>query len=163
MSKKTSAGILMYRRKDNALQVLLVHPGGPFWAKKDLEAWGIPKGEFESNEDPLDAAKREFAEETSFSVEGDSVGLDPVKQPGGKIIHAFAVEQDYDPSYFKSNTFTMEWPRGSGKTGEFPEIDKAEWFTLPEAKRKILKGQYPILLQLLKVLGENPLSDEESR
>jgi predicted NUDIX family NTP pyrophosphohydrolase len=162
MPKKTSAGILMYRRKDNALQVLLVHPGGPFWARKDLEAWGIPKGEFESNEDPLDAAKREFAEETGFSVEGDFIGLDPVKQPSGKIIYAFATEKDYDPSCFKSNTFTMEWPRGSGKTGEFPEIDKAEWFTLPEAKRKILKGQYPILLQLLKVLGENPFPDEES-
>jgi len=161
VSKKTSAGILMYRRKDNGLQVLLVHSGGPFWAKKDLGAWGIPKGEFQSNEDPLNAAKREFLEETGSSVEEDCIALKPVKQPSGKIIHAFAVEKDFDPSHLKSNTFTMEWPRGSGKIGEFPEIDKAQWFTLPEIRDKILKGQYPIILQLLKVLGEEPPSRRE--
>ncbi len=161
MPGKKSAGILMYRRNDNGLQVLLVHPGGPFWAGKDSGAWGIPKGEFESDEDPLDAAKRELMEETGFSVEGDFVRLDPVRQPSGKIIHAFAVEKDYDPSNFKSNTFTMEWPRGSGKTREFPEVDKAAWFTLSEVRQKIIKGQYPIVLQLLNILGERPPANDD--
>jgi predicted NUDIX family NTP pyrophosphohydrolase len=161
MSTKNSAGILMYRRKNNALQVFLVHPGGPFWAKKDLGAWSIPKGEFESDEEPFDAAKRELKEETGCSAEGDFIRLDPVRQPSGKTVHAFAIENDCDPSNFKSNTFAIEWPRGSGETKEFPEVDKATWFTLPDVKRKILKGQYPIVLQLLNILGESPPISED--
>jgi predicted NUDIX family NTP pyrophosphohydrolase len=163
MSKKNSAGVLMYRRRNNALEVLLVHPGGPFWAGKDLGAWSIPKGEFKPDENPLDAAMREFAEETGSPVEGDFIRLNPVKQPSGKTIYPFAIEKNYDLSNFKSNTFMMEWPRGSGRTQEFPEVDRAVWFTLPEAKHKIQKGQYPIILQLLTILGENSPESENKK
>ncbi|HEX2965605.1 MAG TPA: NUDIX domain-containing protein [Syntrophorhabdaceae bacterium] len=159
MPKKTSAGILAYRQTDNQLQVLLVHPGGPFWTRKDEGAWSIPKGEFEPNEDQLDAAIREFFEETGYTINGNFIKLDPVKQPSGKTIYAFAVEKDLDIAHFKSNTFAMEWPRGSGIIREFPEIDRVEWFMMEEAKRKILKGQCPILLQLVNVLNNNPVSD----
>jgi predicted NUDIX family NTP pyrophosphohydrolase len=159
MPKKTSAGILAYRQKDNELEVLLVHPGGPFWVKKDAGSWSIPKGEFDSDENPLQAAKREFSEETGYSVEGDFIRLDPVRQPSGKVIYCFAIEHDFDTSQCNSNTFTMEWPRRSGTIREFPEIDRMEWFTIRQAEDRISKGQRPILLQLLQVLREGqPIS-----
>ena len=154
MSNKRSAGILIYRLRERGLEVFLVHPGGPFWAKKDEGAWSLPKGEFEEDENPLDAARREFMEETGFVVEGQFVELQPVKQPSGKVVYAFAVEGDCDPALVRSNTFTMEWPPGSGRIGEFPEVDRAAWLTIHEASVKLLKGQHPILLQLVRLLGE---------
>jgi predicted NUDIX family NTP pyrophosphohydrolase len=149
--QKQSAGILMYRLRNAELQVFLVHPGGPFWAKKDAGAWSIPKGEFES-EDPLEAAKREFQEETGFQPEGVLVPLKPVKQPSGKIVFAWALEGDYDPIRPTSNTFTMEWPPRSGRQKEFPEVDRAEWFSMPAAREKILKGQLPLLDELERLV-----------
>jgi predicted NUDIX family NTP pyrophosphohydrolase len=148
---KQSAGIVMYRYCNNIIQVLLVHPGGPFWSKKDAGAWSIPKGEFASNEDPLIAAQREFEEETGFSVTGNFVALAPIKQAGGKIVHAWAVEGDCDASQVWSNTFQMEWPPHSGKQQEFPEVDRAEWFDLPTAHTKILKSQMDILDELQRL------------
>ncbi len=138
---KRSAGLLMYRRRDTAVEVLLVHPGGPFWAKKDYGAWSLPKGVIDPGEDELLAAIREFEEETGFSAEGEFVALTPRRQPSGKIIYAWAIEGDCDPSRMKSNTFTMEWPPQSGKMGEFPEADRIEWFDLESAKLKIIRGQ----------------------
>jgi predicted NUDIX family NTP pyrophosphohydrolase len=154
MAHKKSAGILMYRHGQRGLEVFLVHPGGPFWAKKDSGSWSIPKGEFDEDESPLTAAKREFTEETGLSVEGEFLELQPVKQPSGKTVFAFALEGDYDAALVRSNTFTMEWPQGSGRVREFPEVDRAAWFTVPEAGNKLLKGQYPIVLQLSRLLGE---------
>jgi len=138
----------VYRRTDDGLEVLLVHPGGPFWQRKDLAAWSIPKGEFAPDENPLEAARREFQEETGFVAPGPFTRLEPVKQPGGKIVVAWAVEGDFDDAAVKSNTFSMEWPRGSGKRQEFPEIDRAGWFPIAEARKKILRGQLPLLDQL---------------
>ena len=138
---KTSAGLLLYRETNGVLEVFLVHPGGPFWAKKDEGAWSIPKGEFEPAEDPLAAARREFTEETSFPIAGEFVPLTPLKQRSGKIVHAFAVRGDCDPALIKSNTFTFQ-----GR--EFPEVDRAGWFGLEEAKRKILPGQAGFLDEL---------------
>jgi len=131
----------LYRKNAGVLEVFLVHPGGPFWAKKDEGAWSIPKGEFEPGEEPLAAAKREFTEETGFVADGDFVPLTPLKQPSGKVVHAWAVEMDCDPTRVKSNTFTF-------KGREFPEIDKAAWFALDEARRKILPGQIEFLDEL---------------
>lgn len=131
----------MYRKNAGVREVFLVHPGGPFWAKKDEGAWSIPKGEFEPGEEPLAAAKREFTEETGFVAAGDFVPLTPLKQPSGKVVHAWAVEMDCDPTRVKSNTFTF-------KGREFPEIDKAAWFALDEARRKILPGQIEFLDEL---------------
>ena len=145
---KKSAGLLLFRKVSGRLEVLLVHPGGPFWAKKDEGAWSIPKGEIEDDEDPLTAAKREFAEETGFKPEGVTIALEPVRQPGGKLVCAWAMRQDFDPSGLKSNTFSMEWPPKSGRYREFPEIDRAAWFTIEAARKKILKGQAPFLDQL---------------
>lgn len=139
---KSSAGLLLYR---HPLEVFLVHPGGPFWAKKDDGSWSIPKGEFEPGEDPLAAAQREFTEETGFSATGDFIVLTPLKQKSGKIVHAWAVQFDCDPALVKSNTFVFQ-----GR--EFPEIDRAAWFTLDEAKRKILPGQAGFLDQLQRIL-----------
>lgn len=133
-----SAGLLLYRRKAGQLQVFLVHPGGPFWAKKDAGAWSIPKGEIAPGEDALTAARREFTEETGFTVDGDFKPLPPIKQKGGKIVHAFAVEADVDPTTIRSNTFTFQ-----GRT--YPEIDRAGWFTIEEARQKILPSQAPLL------------------
>jgi predicted NUDIX family NTP pyrophosphohydrolase len=149
---KASAGLLPYRRRGDVVQVFLVHPGGPFWARKDLGAWSIPKGEYCPNEDPLAAAKREFNEETGFSATGDFTPLAPVKQPGGKTVYAWAFESDYDPSRMKSNTFLMEWPPGSGKQQEFPEVDRAAWFDLDEAKRRISKAQVRFIEELCRTL-----------
>jgi len=147
-SKKTSAGILLYRIVENNLEVFLVHPGGPFWAKKDEGAWSIPKGLFEEGEDPLEAAKREFKEETGFSILGEFMALTPLKQPSGKVVYAWAVEGDIDAASIKSNTFMMEWPPKSGKEQEFPEVDKGGWFDILQAKEKLLKGQHGFLDEL---------------
>ncbi len=141
MPKSASAGLLLYRRSPGGLQVFLVHPGGPFWAKKDLGVWSIPKGELEPHEDPLAAARREFEEETGCRISGDFRPLAPLKQRGGKTVCAWAVEGDCDPSGLKSNTFSIEWPPHSGLRREFPEVDRAAWFPLDEAKRRILPGQ----------------------
>jgi predicted NUDIX family NTP pyrophosphohydrolase len=142
---KTSAGLLLYRHKGGALEVFLVHPGGPFWAKKDDGAWSIPKGEFEPGEEPLAAAQREFTEETGFTVAGDFIPLTPVRQPSGKIVHAWAIQGDCDPALLRSNTFTLK-----GKT--FPEVDRAGWFGLETAQRKILPGQAGLLDQVRQLL-----------
>jgi predicted NUDIX family NTP pyrophosphohydrolase len=153
MAKK-SAGLLMYRRRQSGLEVFLVHPGGPFWARKDEGAWSIPKGEYAPGEDPLETARREFQEETGFEAGGDFIPLTPRKQPSGKVISAWALEGDCDASLIKSNTFSMEWPPRSGRQQEFPEVDRAGWFTVPAAKEKILKGQVPFLDELNEILRE---------
>jgi len=150
---KKSSGILIYTLQNNLLQVLLVHPGGPFWAKKDLGAWSIPKGEFDEDEDPLDAAKREVEEETGVKIDGDFIELTPVKQKSGKIIYAWALHSNFDAEQIKSNTFEMEWPPKSGKKKAFPEIDKAAWFNADEAKEKIIEGQIPLISELEIKLG----------
>lgn len=145
---KHSAGLLMYRRRRGELEVFLVHPGGPFWAKKDAGAWSIPKGEYRPGEDPLAAARREFREETGFAVAGEFIPLTPLTQPSGKIIQAWAVEGDCDAAAIRSNTFTLEWPPRSGLQPEFPEVDRAAWFTLTAAREKIIKGQVGFLEEL---------------
>ena len=152
---KTSAGILLYRFREAKLEVFLVHPGGPFWAKKDTGAWSIPKGEFEENEDPLTAAKREFHEETGFSVSGNFIELSPLKQSGGKLVFAWAIKGDYDAAAIKSNMFSMEWPPRSGKLTQFPEADRAGWFPLEIARNKILKGQANFLNELQRRVRED--------
>jgi predicted NUDIX family NTP pyrophosphohydrolase len=148
---KRSAGLLLYRWTNGGLEVLLVHPGGLFWAGRDLGAWSIPKGEF-AEESPLTAAKREFHEETGFVVEGDHVPLGSLKQPGGKVIHVWAVAGDCDPAGVRSNTFSLEWPPRSGRTRNFPEVDRAAWFPLPEARRRIARGQVGFLDRLANAL-----------
>jgi predicted NUDIX family NTP pyrophosphohydrolase len=148
---KKSAGLLLHREKRGSLEVFLVHPGGPFWAKKDDGAWSIPKGEFGADEEPLDAARREFREETGLVVAGEYLPLTPIRQTGGKTVYAWAVRGDADAATAESNTFSMEWPPGSGKMREFPEIDRADWFEIDVAKRKILKSQLPLLEQLEKL------------
>jgi predicted NUDIX family NTP pyrophosphohydrolase len=145
---KQSAGLLMYRRTGSGLEVFLVHPGGPFWAKKDLGAWSIPKGELAANEDPLVAAQREFEEETGMRPDGLFIRLTPIKQPSGKTIHAWAFEGDCDADAIRSNSFSMEWPPRSGRQQEFPEVDRAEWFTIEVAKEKIVKGQSGFIQEL---------------
>jgi predicted NUDIX family NTP pyrophosphohydrolase len=140
-----SAGLLMYRRRDPEPEVLLVHPGGPFWRNKDAGAWSIPKGLYEEGEDPLAAAQREFAEETGCSVEGHFTALGSFRQPGGKIVTAFAVEGDFDVTALRSNNFTIDWPPRSGRRASFPEVDRAEWFLPATARAKLVKGQVPIL------------------
>jgi len=153
MAGRESVGILAYRRGAAGPEFLLVHPGGPFWAKKDLAAWSIPKGLREAGEDPLAAARREFREETGQGVEGDFAPLTPVKQPGGKLVTAWLVEAAVDAERIVSNVFAMEWPPRSGRTAEFPEVDRAGWFDLATALEKIHKGQRPILLQAARRLG----------
>lgn len=150
---KKSAGILLYRLQIAQLQVLLVHPGGPFWAKKDLGVWTIPKGEVQEGEDALEAAKREFLEETGKAVTGKCRPLTPVKQNSGKQVQAWAVEGDFDVSRLQSNTFEMPWPPRSGKTAVFPEVDKAQWFSPEEALVKILPGQQALIRELQQLLG----------
>ena len=149
---KKSAGLLMYRRRRGVLEVFLVHPGGPFWQKKDVGSWSIPKGEYVSGEDPLEEAKREFQEETSFEASGEFMPLTPRKQPSGKVITAWAFEGDCDASAVKSNTFSVEWPLRSGRQQEFPEVDRAGWFSIPVAKEKIIKGQSDFLDELTQIL-----------
>jgi predicted NUDIX family NTP pyrophosphohydrolase len=149
---KKSAGLLMFRRRSTGAEVFLVHPGGPFWTRKDEGAWSIPKGEYDPGEDPFEAARREFQEETGFAVDGEFLPLAPRKQPSGKIISAWALEGDCDASAIRSNKFSMEWPPRSGKQQEFPEVDRAGWFPIPVAKEKILKGQMPFLDELGEIL-----------
>lgn len=145
---RRSAGLLLFREAGEGLEVFLVHPGGPFWARKGDGAWSIPKGEFDEGEDPLAAARREFEEETGVVVAGDMIPLEPIRQPGGKLVYAWAIRGDVNPADLKSNTFLMEWPPKSGRQQEFPEIDRGAWFAIPTARQKILKGQVGFLDQL---------------
>jgi predicted NUDIX family NTP pyrophosphohydrolase len=150
---RRSAGILLYRR-NGALEVLLVHPGGPFWARKDLGAWSIPKGEYEEGEDPLATALRELEEETGHRLEAtDLLELGWIRQRGGKLLTAWAAQGDLDASAITSNTFTMEWPPRSGRRREFPEVDRAGWFELPAAREKLLAAQTELLDRLVSELG----------
>jgi predicted NUDIX family NTP pyrophosphohydrolase len=149
---KQSAGLLLYRYKENQLQVLLVHPGGPFWKNKDAGAWSIPKGEFATDEDGLTAAIRETKEETGQLFTGKFVALQPVKQRNGKVVHAWALESDFDTGTLVSNTFLFQWPPRSGKMIEIPEVDRAEWLTPEEAKEKIILAQWNLIEQLLVML-----------
>ncbi|WP_299451801.1 NUDIX domain-containing protein [uncultured Pigmentiphaga sp.] len=144
----TSAGVLMYRRTGNTLQVLLVHPGGPFWRRRDAGAWSIPKGLVEVGEDPATAAVRELREELGAAPPGPLVPLGRIRQRGGKEVIAFALEADFDPTALRSNTFTMEWPPRSGRMQSFPEVDRADWFDLETAREKILEAQRPLLERL---------------
>jgi predicted NUDIX family NTP pyrophosphohydrolase len=156
LTTKQSAGLLMYRKQGEAVQVLLVHPGGPFWAKKDIGSWSIPKGEFSQEEDVLKAARREFEEETGFLPTGKFVRLGAIKQSSGKLIHAWAFEGELDAKKITSNTFSLEWPPQSGKQQEFPEVDRAEWFTIEAARERILKGQVEFIDELLRILEADP-------
>ena len=151
---RRSAGLLLYRRRGGALEVFLVHPGGPFWSKKDLGAWSIPKGEYAEGEDPLSAARREFQEETGFAPPDDPVALGEVKQAGGKIVVAWAAEGDCDPEKLVSNTCEIEWPPRSGRKIEIPEVDRAGWFRIEEARERILKSQQPFLDRLAERAGD---------
>lgn len=153
---KISAGVILYRMKEGILQVLLVHPGGPLWAGKDLWSWSIPKGLMDPDEDPLTAARREFEEETGVKVSGNFIPLSPVRMKSGKIIQAWAVEGDCDPSTVRSNTFSMEWPPRSGKQQEFPEVDRAAWFEIEAAKKRINQGQVGLLEELQSMLPQHP-------
>jgi predicted NUDIX family NTP pyrophosphohydrolase len=152
MASRQSAGILLYRRREGRLEVLLAHPGGPFWARKDLGAWTIPKGEHAADESPEDAARREFAEETGAMITGELVSLGEVKQKGGKVVRAFAAQGDFDPQTLESNTFELEWPPRSGRRIEVPEVDRAEWFDLDEASKRMFEAQRPFLARLEKAL-----------
>ena len=151
---RVTAGLLMYRRDDGTLQVLLAHPGGPFFKNKDEGAWSIPKGEIQPGEDLLEAAKREFEEEIGFAPTGPFIALTPVKQRGGKIVHAWAFEGDCDPPAIVSNTFKMEWPPRSGQQMEFPEIDRADFFDVSTARQKINAGQVALIDELEKVVND---------
>jgi predicted NUDIX family NTP pyrophosphohydrolase len=153
---KQSAGILLYRKNNDQLQVFLVHPGGPFFKNKDLGAWSIPKGEFLSDEDQLAAAKREFMEETGQPIEGEFIPLEPVYLKSGKKVYAWAVEGDIDHEIIVSNLFEMEWPPRSGKMQSFPEIDRAAWFTVDEAKEKINAGQVGLIESLVGLTPPSP-------
>ncbi len=149
---KKSAGVLLYRKLNNLLQVFLVHPGGPFWKNKDEGAWSIPKGEYEDDEDPLTAAKREFYEETGHYIDGEFMELKPVKLKSSKIVHAWAVAGDIDHRQIKSNLFEMEWPPKSGKMQSFAEVDRGDWFTVEEAKVKINAAQLGLVEELEKII-----------
>jgi len=144
---RQSAGILLFRRAGGIVQFLLVHPGGPFWSKKDEGAWSIPKGLYEEPENAIDAARRELREEIGLTITADLVELGKFKQPGGKVISAWAAENDFDVADLRSNAFSLEWPPKSGKRKEFPEVDRAGWFSITEAAAKITKGQLPILVR----------------
>ncbi len=148
---KTSAGILLYRITDKQMEVFLVHPGGPFWKKKDEGAWTIPKGEYDDDEDALDAAKREFREETGTDIHGRFIPLKPVKLKSGKLITAWAVEGDINPETVVSNRLTIEWPPRSGKQLEIPEVDRGEWFGIATAKQKINIGQVALLDEVIEL------------
>ena len=150
---KLSAGLLLYRVTDDVVEVLIAHPGGPFWARKDDGAWSIPKGEYDIDEEPWDAAQREFSEELGLPAPaGPRIDLGEVRQTGGKIVTAFAVNADLDITEAKSNTFELEWPKGSGHFRDFPEVDRVGWFPLATARTKLLKGQLPLLDVLVSSL-----------
>ncbi|MCV7222259.1 NUDIX domain-containing protein [Mycolicibacterium elephantis] len=161
---KLSAGLLLYRVVDGDVEVLIGHPGGPFWARRDDGAWSIPKGEYTEGEDPWTVAQREFVEEVGKPPpEGPRIELAPVKQPSGKVITAFAIRGDLDITGAVSNTFEMEWPKGSGRIREFPEIDRVGWFSVEQARSKLLKGQRPLLDQLLAALEAGEPGGSRSR
>lgn len=149
---KTSAGILLYRHSPHGPEVFLIHPGGPFWAKKD--AWSIPKGEYLPGEAPLEAACREFEEETGFPIDGDFIPLGIIHQPSGKQVTAWAVEGDFDPDTLVSNTCEIEWPPRTGRVIEIPEVDRGAWFTIPIAHKKIFRGQEIFLTRLLDAIHQ---------
>ena len=151
-SKPQSAGLLLFRQMDGDIEVLLGHPGGPFWRRKDEGAWTIPKGLIAPGEPPLAAAQREFAEETGHYPSGETIPLGSATQPRGKVVHAWAIEGDWDPADLRSNTFEMEWPPRSGRLQSFPEIDRAEWFPAAEARKRILKGQALFIDRLFEAL-----------
>lgn len=160
---KLSAGLLLYRVTDGVVEVLIGHPGGPFWARKDEGAWSIPKGEYDEGEDPWTVACREFGEEVGKRPPpGPRIDFAPVRQPSGKIVTAFAVRGDLDLDGTVSNTFTMEWPKGSGKFREFPEIDRVGWFPAAEARSKLLKGQRVLLDRLMAALADDELAESRS-
>jgi predicted NUDIX family NTP pyrophosphohydrolase len=150
---KQSAGLLLFRRRERALEFLLVHPGGPLWKNKDDGAWTIPKGEIQPGEEPLSTAQREVGEELGFCPEGKFIELTPIKQKSGKLVRAWAVEADWDPAKLKSNSFTLQWPPRSGKLQEFPEVDRAEYFEIPAARVKINPAQVPLLEELYRKLN----------
>ncbi len=151
---KIAAGLLLYRRRPQGVEVLLAHPGGPFWVRKDLGGWSIPKGEIEPGEEPVAAARREFHEEIGLEVAGPVLPLGQQKQPGGKVVQIWAAEGDFDPTLLRSNAFEMEWPKGSGRMQSFPEVDRAAWFELAEARRRILPGQAAFLDALVAALAD---------
>lgn len=165
MTKKKSAGILPYRTAGSSVEVLIGHPGGPFWAKKDEGAWSIIKGEFEDGENAWEVAVREFREEVGKDIpEGvEPTLLGEIKQPSGKYVTTYSVEADLDLTGAISNTFELEWPRGSGKIQQFPEIDKVDWFTVAEARTKLLKGQVPFLDILMKEAGLENVGEGSSQ
>jgi len=149
---KRSAGLLLFRRRGEAIEVFLVHPGGPFWAKKDMGAWSIPKGEYAEGEDPLAAALREFEEETGFTAPAHAIALGELKQAGGKVVTAWAAEGDCDPERLVSNRCEIEWPPRSGRKMEIPEVDRGAWFAMDEARKRILASQEPFLERLQREL-----------
>lgn len=151
---RRSAGILPYKWLNGELQILLVHPGGPFWRNRDNGAWSVAKGEYESDEAPEAAARREFAEETGWTADGPMIKLDEIRQAGGKYLSIYAMEAEFDPATFVSNAFQMEWPPRSGRLGSFPEVDQVAWFGLPEAREKILPSQRDLLDQVQQVAAK---------
>lgn len=155
---KTSAGLLPYRRRDGRLEVFLVHPGGPFWARRDAGAWSVAKGEVGPGEGLLEAAQREFTEETGFVLSEPMLPLAAVRQPGGKVVHVWAAQADLDPAALRSGTFAIEWPPRSGTVREFPEVDRGAWLALPEAREKLLAAQAPLLDELRRLVdpGDDP-------
>jgi predicted NUDIX family NTP pyrophosphohydrolase len=159
---KLSAGLLLYRITEGYVEVLIGHPGGPFWAKKDDGAWSIPKGEYAEGEDAWSAARREFEEELGKPPpDGPRIDFPPLRQPSGKIITAYAVRGDLDLDGAVSNTFTLEWPKGSGNVREYPEIDRVDWFSVDAARSKLLKGQRPLLDQLMNAVeGAEPAASQ---
>ncbi len=160
---KLSAGLLMFRRANTGIEVLLVHPGGPFWQKKDIGSWSVPKGEYEKGEDPLEAAKREFEEETGVAPRGDFISLEEVKQSSGKVIAVWALEGNCSAEQVRSNTFQMEWPPRSGKLQEFPEVDRAGWFSLEEARDRISKGQVSFIEKFINRLNYVPNANRSEK